>query len=417
MAQGRRVVVTGLGVVTPIGNTVEEYWQGLLSGRNGVGRITKFEISDSAPCTVAAEVKIDFEQHFDRKENRKLEDFVKFAMIAARDAAKDSGILQSGLSTEEIGCVMGIGIGGIGFTEAQCKQAVEKGGGRTSPMLIPRIIANIAPGQVAIDLGLKGPSLAIVTACAASTHALGEASEQIKRGDATAILAGGAEGAICEVAIYGFGNMQALASGYNDRPLEACRPFDAKRSGFVMGEGAGVVVLEEYEHAKARGAKIYAEYLGYGQSTDAYHITAPSPEGEGAARAMALALKHAGLAPTAIDYINAHGTSTPLNDKNETLAVKSVFGEHAYKLAMSSTKSMTGHLLGAAGAIEAVAGILALRDQILPPTINQTDPDPECDLDYVPNVARKAVVHRFMSNSLGFGGHNASIIFGQANGA
>jgi 3-oxoacyl-[acyl-carrier-protein] synthase II len=211
--------------------------------------------------------------------------------------------------------------------------------------------------------------------------------------------------------------MQALASGYNDRPLEACRPFDAKRSGFVMGEGAGVVVLEEYEHAKARGAKIYAEYLGYGQSTDAYHITAPSPEGEGAARAMALALKHAGLAPTAIDYINAHGTSTPLNDKNETLAVKSVFGEHAYKLAMSSTKSMTGHLLGAAGAIEAVAGILALRDQILPPTINQTDPDPECDLDYVPNVARKAVVHRFMSNSLGFGGHNASIIFGQANGA
>jgi 3-oxoacyl-[acyl-carrier-protein] synthase II len=406
-----------MGAVTPIGNTVGDYWEGLLAGRNGAGRITKFEISDDAPCTVAAEVKIDFEQHFDKKENRKLEDFVKFSLIAAREAARDSGILETGLSPNEIGCIMGIGIGGIGFTEAQCKQAVEKGGGRTSPLLIPKIIANIAPGQVAIELGLRGPSLAVVTACAASTHALGEAAHIIQRGDATAILAGGAEGAICEIAIYGFGNMQALASGFNDQPQIASRPFDKRRSGFVMGEGAAMLVLEEYEHAKARGAKIYAECLGYGQSTDAYHITAPSPDGEGAARAMILALRHAGLQPGDIDYINAHGTSTPLNDKTETQAVKSVFGDHAYKLAISSTKSMTGHLLGGAGAIEAIASILAMRDQILPPTINLTDPDPECDLDYVPNRARKARVRRVMSNSLGFGGHNASIIFGRPNGA
>lgn len=416
MAQERRVVVTGLGAVTPIGNTVPEYWEGLLAGRSGARRISKFEISDDAPCTIAAEVQIDFEQHFDRKENRKLEDFVKYSIVAAREAAKDSGLLESGLSGDDIGCIMGIGIGGIGFTEAQCKQAAEKGGGRTSPMLIPRIIANIAPGQVAIDLRLRGPSLAVVTACAASTHALGEAANIIRRGEATAVFAGGSEGAICEIAIYGFGNMQALASGYNDTPQIASRPFDARRSGFVMGEGAAMLVLEDYEHARARGAKIYAEYLGYGQSTDAYHITAPSPDGEGAARAMRLAIKHAGLQPSDIDYINAHGTSTPLNDKTETAAVKSVFGEHAYKLAMSSTKSMTGHLLGAAGAIEAVASILAIRDQILPPTINYTEPDPECDLDYVPNTARKTEVNIVMSNSLGFGGHNASIIFGRING-
>ena len=416
MSEGRRVVVTGMGAVTPLGNTVQDYWQGLLAGRSATDRITKFPISDDAPCTVAAEVKIDFEQHLDKKENRKLEDFVKFSIVASREAARQSGILECGLSGDEIGCIMGIGIGGIGFTEAQCKQAVQKGGSRTSPLLIPRIIANIAPGQVAIDLGLRGPSLAIVTACAASTHAIGEAANIIKRGDAVAILAGGAEGAICEIAIYGFGNMQALASGFNDQPKIASRPFDKRRSGFVMGEGAAMLVLEEYEHAKARGAHIFAEYNGYGQSTDAYHITAPAPDGEGAARAMRLAIKDARLRPQDIDYINAHGTSTPLNDKTETQAVKAVFGDHAYKLAISSTKSMTGHLLGAAGAIEAIAGILALQDQILPPTINHTDPDPECDLDYVPNQARKATVNYIMSNSLGFGGHNASIIFGLANG-
>jgi 3-oxoacyl-[acyl-carrier-protein] synthase II len=406
-----------MGAVTPLGNTVADYWRGLLAGVSGTNRITRFEIADSAPCTVAAEVRIDFEQHFDKKENRKLEDFVKFSLVAAREAVKDSGILGCGLDPDEIGCIMGIGIGGIGFTESQCVQATQKGWDRTSPLLIPRIIANIAPGQVAIDLGLRGPSFAIVTACAASTHALGEAAHVIQRGDATAILAGGAEGAICEIAVFGFGNMQALASGFNDQPKIASRPFDKRRSGFVMGEGSAMLVLEEYEHAKARGATIHAEYKGYGQSTDAYHITAPSPDGAGASRAMRLALKHAGMQPEDIQYINAHGTSTPLNDKTETQAVKTVFGEHARKLAMSSTKSMTGHLLGAAGAIEAVASIMAMRDQTLPPTINLTDPDPECDLDYVPNQARKAEVRNVMSNSLGFGGHNASIIFSQANGA
>jgi 3-oxoacyl-[acyl-carrier-protein] synthase II len=416
MVHAKRVVVTGMGAVTPVGNTVQEYWSNLLAGVSGADRISKFEIDDKAPCCVAAEVKIDFDQHFDKKENRKLEDFVKFSMVASRQAAADSGILECGLSPDEIGCIMGIGIGGIGFTESQCVQATEKGWGRTSPLLIPRIIANIAPGQVAIDLGLRGPSLAVVTACAASTHAMGEAVHMIQRGDAVAILAGGAEGAICRIAIFGFGNMQALASGFNNQPKIASRPFDKRRSGFVMGEGAGMIVLEDYEHAKARGATIYGECLGYGQSTDAYHITAPSPNGDGAARAMRLALKHAGLKPEDIDYINAHGTSTPLNDKTETQAVKDVFGEHARKLAMSSTKSMTGHLLGAAGAIEAVACMMAIVDQTMPPTINLTDPDPECDLDYIPNQSRKGAIRYAMSNSLGFGGHNASIIFGGANG-
>lgn len=413
MTQGKRVVVTGMGVVTPIGNTVEEFWESLCEGRSGLGPITKFDAS-ACNCQVAAEVKnLKVEDHFEPKEIRRLEDFVKYPIIAAREASKASGILEAGLAPEDIGCLMGIGIGGIGFIEEQCKLMSEKGARRISPLLIPRIIANIAPGQVSIDLNLKGPSLALVTACAASTHAIGEAAELIRRGDAVAIFAGGSEASICELAIAGFGNMQALASNFNDRPTQASRPFDKNRSGFVMGEGAGMVVLEDYEFAKARGANILAEVKGYGLTSDAFHITAPAPDCEGGARSMALALKKAGLKPEDIDYINAHGTSTPLNDKNETTAIKTIFGDHAYKLAVSSTKSMTGHLLGAAGAIEAIASILAIQNDLIPPTINYTDPDPECDLDYVPNKARQAKLNYVMSNSLGFGGHNCTLILGR----
>ncbi|MCE5229219.1 beta-ketoacyl-ACP synthase II [bacterium] len=411
MTQARRVVVTGMGAVTPIGNDVPTFWEALKAGTNGIGRITKFDPT-GFDCQIDAEVKgLDLDQWFDKKEQRKMEDFTKFAVIAARQAAKDSGILESGLNLEQIGTILGVGIGGIGFISEQVTICKERGPGRVSPMFIPKSIANIASGHVSIDLGIKGPSLVVVTACAAGTHALGEAMNTIQRGDATAILAGGCEAAICPVSIAGFGNMQALATNHNDSPELASRPFDKNRSGFIMGEGSGVLVLEEYEHAKARGAKIYAELVGYGLSSDAHHITAPSPEGEGGARAMVMALKRAGLNPSDIQYINAHGTSTPLNDKNETAAVKSVFGEHARKLAMSSNKSMIGHLLGAAGAVEAIATILTLRDQILPPTMNYTDLDPECDLDCVPNKARPAEVHCAMSNSLGFGGHNSSVIF------
>ena len=411
MTQGRRVVVTGMGAVTPLGNDVDTFWEGLKAGRCGIGQITKYEHSNTE-VQIAAEVKnLDFEQHFEKKEVRKIEDFSKFAIIAARQAAAQSGVMDGGLDNDAIGCVMGIGIGGITYIEDQVRIMTERGTRRVSPMLIPRIIANIAPGLVCIDLKLKGPSLSVVTACAAGTNAIGEAACIIQRGDAVAMFAGGSEAAICQLAIAGFGNMQALASNFNDAPEQASRPFDAKRSGFVMGEGAGMLVLEDYDHARARGAKILGEIIGYGLSSDAYHITAPAPDGEGGARAMALAIKHAGLQPSDIQYINAHGTSTPLNDKNETAGIKTVFGDYAHTVAVSSNKSMIGHLLGAAGAVEAIATILTLRDQIIPPTINYTDPDPDCDLDYVPNVARKAEMQYALSNSLGFGGHNCSLVF------
>lgn len=411
MTHSRRVVVTGMGAVTPLGNDVPTFWEGLKAGRSGVRRITRFDPTESE-VKIAGEVAgLDFEQHFEKKEVRKIEDFSKYAIIAAREAVKQSGIMEAGLESELIGCVMGVGIGGISYIEEQVKLLAERGPKRVSPMLIPKIIANIAPGQVCIDLHLKGPSLSVVTACAAGTHAIGEAYSIIQRGDATAMVAGGAEAAICQVAIAGFGNMQALASSYNDNPEAASRPFDAGRCGFVMGEGAGIVVLEDYEHAMARGAEIMGEVIGYGLTSDAYHITAPAPEGEGGARAIAMALKHAGIAPSEVQYINAHGTSTSLNDKNETMAVKTIFGEHAYKLAISSNKSMIGHLLGAAGAVEAIATMLTLRDQIMPPTINYTTQDPDCDLDYVPNVARKAEIQYAISNSLGFGGHNCTLVF------
>ncbi len=411
MTKARRVVITGLGALTPIGNDVESFWQSLTAGKSGLGRITKFDPT-GCDCQIAGEVKgLDLDQHFDRKEQRKMEDFTKFALIVARQAVKDSGILDNGFDRQEIGCILGVGIGGIGFIQEQVTLCNSRGPGRVSPLFIPKSIANIAAGQVSIDLGIKGASLAVVTACAAGTHALGEAFYLIQRGDATAMIAGGTEAAICQVAIAGFSNMQALASGYNDTPEQGSRPFDARRSGFVMGEGAGAMILEEYEHAKARGAHMYAEIVGYGLSSDAHHITAPAPEGEGGARAMEMAMRRCGLPLSDIKYINAHGTSTPLNDKNETLAIKRTFGELAPTIPVSSNKSMIGHLLGAAGAVEAVATVLTMRDGLIPPTINYTEPDPECDLDYVPNVARKADVPVAMSNSLGFGGHNCSIIF------
>ena len=411
MSARKRVVVTGMGAVTPIGNSVAEFWDALKSGTSGIATITRFDATGCA-ATIAAEIKnLNYEDHFEKKEVRKVEDFTKNSIIASRQAAADSGILESGLSRDEIGCLMGVGIGGIPFIQECCITTHIKGPSRVSPMFVPRTIANISPGMIAIDLQLKGPSYALVSACAAGTHALGEAAYMIERGDAVAMLAGGSEAAVCQVAIAGFGNMTALATNFNDNPSAASRPFDAQRSGFVLGEGSGVLLLEDYDHAKARGAKIYAELIGYGLSTDAHHITAPSPEGEGSARAMNMALRRAGLKPADIGYINAHGTSTPLNDKYETMAIKKVFGEHAYKLAVSSNKSMIGHLLGAAGAVEAVASVMTLRDGILPPTINYTTPDPDCDLDYVPNVAREQAVNYVMSNSLGFGGHNCSVIF------
>lgn len=410
MGQRKRVVITGLGAITPIGNNVDEYWDSLKAGRSGLGRITHFDPSECV-VQIAAEIKnLDYEQHFDRKEANKIESFTKNSIIAAREAVKQSGLLENGVDREQIGCILGVGIGGIEYIQEQVIVCKERGPRRVSPLFIPRSIANIAPGHIAIELGLKGPSLSVVTACAAGTHAIGEATEMIRRGDAIAILAGGSEAAICEVAMAGFGNMKALASNFNDNPTHASRPFDAQRSGFVMGEGAGLVVLEEYEHAKARGAAILAELTGYGLSTDAFHITAPAPEGEGGARAMAAALKNAGLPPTEIQYVNAHGTSTPLNDKNETTAIKTVFGEHARKLAISSNKSMIGHLLGAAGGVEAIATVMTLREGVIPPTINHETPDPECDLDYVPNTARTAEVNKAISNSLGFGGHNCTIV-------
>jgi 3-oxoacyl-[acyl-carrier-protein] synthase II len=409
-----RIAVTGMGAVTPIGNTVDEFWQALQAGRSGIGPITRFD-TEQYSCKIAAEVTgLDFEQHFDRKENRKLESFVKFGMIAAREAVRVSGILDSGLPREEIGCLMGVGIGGMGFTQSECIRLGMNGPRRTSPLVIPKIIPNIAPGHVSIDLGLKGPSFSIVSACAAGTHAIGESCYSILRGDCRAVVAGGTESCICGIGIAGFGNMQALASHDFETPEQASCPFDVKRSGFVMGEGSGMLVLEEYEHAQQRGANILAEIIGYGLSSDAYHITAPSPGGGGAARAMAQAVQRAGIQPSKIDYINAHGTSTPLNDKNETDAIKTVFGDHAYKVAISSNKSMIGHLLGAAGAVEAIASVKTICNGVMPPTINYRDADPGCDLDYVPNEKRIGDVNVVMSNSLGFGGHNCSLVLRRA---
>ncbi len=406
----RRVVVTGLGAITPIGNSVKEFWEGLLAGKNGVGPFTRFDASDY-PTRFACEVKnYNGEEHFDRKEAKKLERFVQYSIVAAKEAIQDSGLNLEEEDLDRFGVYIGSGIGGIQTIEEQHTVLLERGMKRVSPFLIPKLIANMASGQVSIYFRLRGPNSCIVTACATGTHSIGEAFKVIQRGQATLMLAGGTESALTPLGVAGFCNMKAL-SERNDAPERASRPFDKDRDGFVMGEGSGVVVLEDYEHAKARGARIYAEVAGYGLTGDAFHITAPSPGGEGAARAMKMAIDDAGLQPADVNHINAHGTSTPLNDKLETLSIKKVLGEHAYKVPITSNKSMIGHLLGAAGGVEAIATCLTITHGIIPPTINHENPDPECDLDYTPLKARKAEVTCALSNSLGFGGHNTSLLF------
>lgn len=404
----RRVVITGMGAVSPIGNTAEEMWQSAREGRCGIGPITHFDTTNHK-VKLAGEVKdLDFTPYLDKKELRRMDLFSQYAMVAAIQAWRDSGLDYEKIDPTRFGVDISSGIGGINTIETEYERGREKGFDRVSPFFVPMDISNLAAGNVAIKLGAKGMCTCVVTACAGGSNAIGDAFRMIRDGYQELMLAGGSEAAVTKLAIGGFTSMKALCE--SDDPTRASIPFDAERSGFVMGEGAGVLMLEEYEHARARGAKIYAEIVGYGATCDAYHITSPAPGGEGGARAMVEAVKDAGIQPEDIDYINAHGTSTSLNDKFETAAVKVAFGDHAYKLAMSSTKSMTGHLLGAAGAIEAIITARALQDGFIPATINYRTPDPECDLDIVPNEGRKAELRYAMSNSLGFGGHNASLV-------
>lgn len=413
----RRVVVTGLGAITPIGNNVADYWQGLLEGRSGLGPITHFDTTNHS-SKIGGEVKgFVSEDHFEKKEVKKLDHFTQFGIVAAREAFKDAGLNVERDDAFQIGVIVGVGMGGVGVIEEQHDVMLTKGVRRVTPFLVPKMIPNMASGLISISLGVKGPNSAVATACASATHAIGDAFKLIQRGDAIAMICGGAEAVITPLSIAGFGNMQAL-SERNDDPVHASRPFDAKRDGFVMGEGSGMLVLEEYDHAMKRGARIYAEIVGYGLTGDAFHMTAPGPMGEGGARAMAMALRDAGIPPSEVQYVNAHGTSTQLNDKLETQAIKTVFGDHAYRLAVSSNKSMIGHLIGAAGGVEAVSTVKTVQEDKIPPTINYEYPDPECDLDYVPNKMREAEIVYAISNSLGFGGHNCTVCFKKfVNGA
>lgn len=403
-----RVVVTGMGIVTSLGSDLETFWSNLVAGKSGVSRIESFDVSEY-PTQIAAEIK-DFnpEDYIDRKEARRMDRFVQFAVAAGKMAVQDAGLeLGVNVDPERVGVIVGSGIGGLGTWEEQHSILLEKGPKRVSPFFIPMMIANMASGQISMSIGAKGPNTTAVTACATGTHSIGDSFKLIQRGDADAMICGGAEATIRPTGLAGFCSMRAMSTR-NDEPEKASRPFDAERDGFVMGEGSGVLVLESLDHAVKRGARIYAEVIGYGMSGDAYHITDPDPDG--AARCMQRALKDAGIEPEAIDYINAHGTSTPVGDRSETIAIKKAFGDHAYKLAVSSTKSMTGHLLGAAGGIESVILALTLKNGVIAPTINLEHPDPECDLDYVPNAARKSDVKTALSNSFGFGGHNATIV-------
>ncbi len=410
----RRVVVTGIGAITPLGLTAETTWQGMREGRSGIGPITLFDTTDFT-TRIAGEVRgFDPTQYMEAREVRHTDRFVQFAIGAAAQAVTDSGLDFGQEDGTRAGVLIGSGIGGTNVWESQHQVLMERGPGRVSPFFIPMLITDMASGRVAMMYGLKGPNMSIVTACATSAHSIGEATEIIARGAADVMVAGGSEAAVTPLSVAGFCAARAL-SRRNDEPERASRPFDKDRDGFVMGEGAGIVVLEEYAHAKARGARLYGEILGYGASCDAYHITQPSPDGSGQALGMQAALRRAGLAPEAIDYINAHGTATPPGDPAETASLKLVFGEHARQVMVSSTKSTTGHLLGAAGAVELIACLLSMRDQVVPPTINLETPDPECDLDYVPNVARPSTVKVTLSNSFGFGGHNATLIAGAAD--
>jgi 3-oxoacyl-[acyl-carrier-protein] synthase II len=406
----RRVVITGLGAVTPVGVGVKAYWDAITAGRSGVGPLTLVD-AEPLPSKVAAEC-LDFDPaaSLGPKEARRLDRATQFAMTAAREAWEDARI-EGGVDKDETGVVFATGIGGIGSLLASEKVLHSKGPNRVSPFTVPQLMPNAAAGQIAMKLGLRGPNFCTTTACAASNHAIGLAFQAIQHGEAVAMIAGGSESAFVDIALVAFAQMTALATKFNDRPEEASRPFDALRNGFVMGEGAGALILEERDHALRRGAQVHAEVVGFGQSADAFHITAPSEDGSGAALAIRRALRSAELEPQAVGYVNAHGTSTPTGDASETKAIRLAFGDHADRLAVSSTKSMVGHLFGAAGAVEGVATVLAVREGILPPTINQTDPDPACDLDYVPNQARKAEVEAAISNGFGFGGHNAVVVF------
>ncbi|MDQ0268748.1 3-oxoacyl-[acyl-carrier-protein] synthase II [Cytobacillus purgationiresistens] len=409
MMQKKRVVVTGIGAVTPLGKDVAMSWAKIKAGVSGVGPLTRVN-ADDYPAKVAAEVTdFNVEEYLEKKDARKMDRFTQFAVAAALMAVEDAKLDINDENAHRIGVWVGSGIGGMETFENQFETFLNRGYRRVSPFFVPMMIPDMAAGQVSITLGAKGFNSCTVTACATGTNSIGDAFKVIQRGDADAMITGGAEAPITRMSVAGFCANTALST--NPDPQTASRPFDKNRDGFVIGEGAGLVVLEELEHALAREATIYAEIVGYGSTGDAYHITAPAPGGEGGARAMKMALDDGGLSPENIDYINAHGTSTDYNDKFETLAVKEVFGEHAYNLAMSSTKSMTGHLLGAAGGIEAIFSILAMKESILPPTINYETPDPECDLDYVPNKAREKEINAVMSNSLGFGGHNATLVF------
>jgi len=405
----RRVVITGIGLESPIGSDKVTFWNNIISGKSGISAVESFDVSQY-PCRIAGEIK-DFDPflHMDKKEAKRVDRYTQLGVAAALKAWSDSGLDNVNLNKDEVGVLVGSGIGGIQTIEEQLKVLAEKGPRRVSPFLVPALIANMASGYISILLGLHGPNSTVVTACATSTHAVGDAWHIIGRGDAEIMLAGGAEAAISHLAFSGFSAARALSTR-NDQPEKASRPFDLERDGFVMGEGAGVVVMETLDHALARGADIYGEIVGYGMSGDAYHMTAPDPDGKGAFLSMQKALKSAGVEVNGIDYINAHGTSTEFNDKIETMAIKNLFGKHAYKMAISSTKSMTGHLLGAAGAIELIATLLIIQNQVIHPTINYDNPDPECDLDYVPNQAREGSVNLAISNSFGFGGTNATLV-------
>lgn len=408
--QKKRVVVTGLGAITPLGNTLTEYWQGLLSGKNGIGPITLFDASRHA-CRIAGEVKgFDPHDYLERKEAKRMDRFSQFGVAASKQALADANFKINDLNAEQVGVIIGTGIGGLKVLEDQQEIYLTKGPDRCSPFMIPMMIANMAAGLTAIHTGAKGPNTCTVTACAAGSNAVGEAFRIIQNGYAQAMICGGTEAAVTPLSVAGFAAARALSTR-NDDPTRACRPFDKDRDGFVMGEGAGILLLEELEHAKSRGARIYCEIVGYGMTCDAYHMTLPVEGGLGAARAMELALKDAGLTPDQVSYINAHGTSTPANDPTETAAIKKALGESASKVAISSTKSMTGHLLGGSGGIEAVATAMVIANDQIPPTINLENPDPKCDLDYVPNQSRAQIVQVALSNSFGFGGHNVTLAF------
>ncbi len=408
----KRVVVTGMGAVTPLGIGMESFWQSIVDCKSGASPVTGYDTTDHV-TTIACEIKeFDASNWIDKRTVKHMDKFVQFAAVAAKFAVEDSGLEITDKISDEVGVIIGSGIGGMSTLEKQHTALVERGPNRVSPYMIPMLISDMASGMVSIEHNAKGPNMSIVTACASASHSIGEAAEMIRRGAMKACITGGAEATITPFAMSGFGAMKAMSTR-NDDPATASRPFDKSLDGFVMGEGAGIIILEEYEFAKARGAKIYGELIGYGATGDAFHITSPDSEGRGAAKAMVMALRQAGISPEEISYINAHGTSTPTNDRVETIAIKSVFGDAAYKVPMSSTKSMTGHLLGASGAIELIICLKAMNTDFLPATINYSEPDPECDLDCIPNTPRQGKIKYAMSNSFGFGGHNGCLIVGK----